>query len=406
MTTKPRGPLEGIRVIDLTAVMLGPFATQILGEMGADVIKVEPPGGEIGRWTGVSKSPGMSAAAIMKGRNKRSVVLDLKKAEGLAALKRLVESADVLVHNMRAAATERLGIDYPCVVKWKPDIVYAAATGFGEAGPYAGKPAYDDLIQGASGLAALFGTVTGTPRYGPSVLADKTTGLYLTYAITMALFHRERTGEGQRVHVPMYESFTAFVMNEHMQGRAYEPPLSPAGYQRMLTPHRRPFPTADGYIGVLPYNDKHWRAFFEVVGRVELADDERFADQPSRSANIDALYGIVAQVMPTRTSAQWLALLEAADIPVLPMNTPEDLFDCPHLTQVGMFPVVEHPTEGKFRHIKVPIHFSKTPGGYYRHPEQIGQSTEAVLAEVGYSEAEIAELQALGAAGKAAHEGS
>ncbi len=401
MTSKPRGPLDGVRVIDLTSVMLGPFCTQILGEMGADVIKVEPPGGDIGRITGAMKNPGMSAAYIMKGRNKRSVVLDLKKPEAREPLRRLVESADVFVHNIRPKAAARLGIDYESIAKWKPDIVYAAATGYGEAGPYVDKPAYDDLIQGASGLAALFGAVTGTPRYGPSVLADKTTGLYLTYSISMALFHRERTGEGQYVHVPMYEAFTSFVMNEHMQGRAYEPPIGEAGYLRMLTPHRRPFPTADGHICVLPYNDRHWHSFFQTVGKPELADDPRFVNQPSRSKNIDALYAIVLEVMPTRTSAEWLKALEDADIPVMPMNTPEDLFDCPHLNAVGMFPTVEHPTEGTIRHIKVPVHFSKTPGGYYRHPENLGESTEAVLADVGYSAEEIDDLQAKGAAGKA-----
>jgi crotonobetainyl-CoA:carnitine CoA-transferase CaiB-like acyl-CoA transferase len=401
VTSNPRGPLQGVRVIDLTTVMLGPFCTQILGEMGADVIKVEPPGGDIGRITGAMKNPGMSAAYIMKGRNKRSVVLDLKKPEAREPLQRLVESADVFVHNIRPKAAARLGIDYETIAKWKPNIVYAAATGYGEAGPYVDKPAYDDLIQGASGLAALFGTVTGTPRYGPSVLADKTTGLYLTYSISMALFHRERTGEGQYIHVPMYEAFTSFVMNEHMQGRIYEPPTGEAGYLRMLTPHRRPFPTADGHICVLPYNDRHWRRFFETVGRSELADDTRFADQPSRSKNIDALYAIVVEVMAAKTSAEWLKVLEEADIPVMPMNTPEDLFDCPHLSAVGMFPVVEHPTEGRIRHMKVPVHFSKTPGGYYRHPENLGESTEAVLADVGYSAEDIAALQAKGAAGKA-----
>ena len=400
MTDRPRGPLDGIRVIDLTTVMLGPFATQILGEMGADVIKIESPGGDIGRMTGASKNPGMSAAYMMKGRNKRSVVLDLKKPEAREPLKRLVETADVFVHNIRPKAALRLGIDYDSIAAWKPDIVYAAATGYGEDGPYVDKPAYDDLIQGASGLASLFGSVTGTPRYGPTVLADKTTGMFLTYAITMALFHRERTGEGQRVHVPMYESFSAFVMNEHMQGRRYEPPIGPAGYQRMLTPHRRPYPTADGHICVLPYNDRHWAKFFEVVGREELTSDERFSSQAARSANIDALYGIVAEVMPARTSKEWLDLLEASDIPVMPMNTPEDLFEDPHLKAVGMFPVVDHPTEGKLRHIKVPINFSKTPGGYYRHPEQLGQSTAEVLADLGYTEEKIAGLQETGAAGK------
>ncbi|MBC8451951.1 MAG: CoA transferase [Rhodospirillaceae bacterium] len=378
--------------------MLGPFCTQILGEMGADVIKVEPPGGDIGRWTGAFKTPGMSSAFLMKGRNKRSVVLDLKKPEAKEPLKRLVESADVFVHNIRPKAAERLGIDYESIAAIKPDIVYAAATGYGEEGPFVDKPAYDDLIQGASGLASLFGSVTGTPRYGPSVLADKTTGLFLTYSISMGLFHRERTGEGQKIHVPMYESFAGFIMNEHMQGRMYDPPTGEAGYQRMLTPHRRPFPTADGYVCVLPYNDKHWARFFDVAGKPELTKDPRFADQPSRSKNIDALYEIVTEIMADRTSAEWLRVLEEADIPVMPMNSPEDLFDCPHLTAVGMFPEAETPTEGKIRHIKVPVSFSKTPGGYYRHPENLGQSTAEALADVGYSEAEIAALIEAGAA--------
>ncbi|MGI9480548.1 MAG: CaiB/BaiF CoA transferase family protein [Hyphomicrobiaceae bacterium] len=400
MSTAPRGPLQGIRVLDLTTVMLGPFSTQILGEMGADVIKIEAPGGDIGRWTGVGKTPGMSAAHMMKGRNKRSVILDLKKQEAREPLRRLVEAADVFVHNIRPKAAKRLGIDYETIVQWKGDIVYAAATGYGEAGPYVDKPAYDDLIQGAAGLAALTGAVTGTPRYGPSVIADKTVGLFLTYAITMALLHRERTGEGQRVHVPMYETFASFMMNEHMQGQAFEPPIGPAGYQRALSPHRRPYPTADGHVCVLPYNDKHWQSFFEVAGRPELAGDARFADQPSRSKNIDALYEIVGEIMVHRKSAEWLEVLTAADVPVMPMNAPADLFECPHLQAVGMFPEVEHPTEGRIRHIKVPVHFSKTPGGYYRHPEQPGQSTEAVLSEVGYGPDEIAALHDAGAVEK------
>jgi crotonobetainyl-CoA:carnitine CoA-transferase CaiB-like acyl-CoA transferase len=399
MSDTPIGPLSGIRVVDLTSVMLGPFCTQILGDMGADVIKVEAPGGDIGRQTGATKNPGMSAAYLSKSRNKRSVMLDLKHEDAYQALLRLVETADVFVHNIRPKAAHRLRIDYDSIVARKADIVYAAATGYGEDGPFVDKPAYDDLIQGASGLAALNGSVTGTPRYAPSVLADKTTGLYLTWSISMALLHRERTGEGQRVHVPMYESFTAFVMSEHLQGAMYDPPIGEAGYGRMLTPHRRPYPTADGHICVLPYNNKHWQRFFDVAGQPAMAEDPRFCDQASRSVHIDALYGIVAEVMVTRTSAEWLEALEAADIPVMPMNTPADLFDCPHLTEVNMFEDVDHPTEGRLKQLKIPVSFSKTPGGLYRHAEQLGASTRAVLEEIGLTADEIAALQANGSAG-------
>jgi crotonobetainyl-CoA:carnitine CoA-transferase CaiB-like acyl-CoA transferase len=376
--------------------MFGPYCTQIMGEMGADVIKVEAPEGDIGRQTGAARSPGMSAAHLMKGRNKRSVVLDLKQAAGLEALERLTKTADVFVHNIRPQAAQKLGIGYDAVATWKPDIIYAAAIGFGEDGPYAGRPAYDDLIQGMAGVAGLYRMAAGEPRYAPTVMADKTSGLFLLYAITMALFHRERTGEGQQVQVPMFECMVSFLMNEHMQARTFEPPQGAAGYQRMLTPHRRPYATADGYICVLPYNNRHWQRFFALIGRPELAVDERFAQQSARSKHIDALYAIVAESMPARSTAEWLQCLGEADIPCGPMNVPDDLFHDPHLQAVEMFPEVGHPTEGTIRHLKVPVKFSKTPGGLRRHAERLGGSSLAVLRELGYSEAEIAEFEKSG----------
>ncbi len=388
----PPGPLQGIRIIDLTTVMFGPYCTQIMGEMGAEVIKVEAPEGDIGRQTGATRSPGMSAAYLMKGRNKRSIVLDLKQSAGLEALQRLTKTAVVFVHNMRPQAAQKLGIDYEAVSTWRPDIVYAAATGFGEDGPYAERPAYDDLIQGMAGLAGLYGMAAGEPRYAPTVMADKTSGLFLLYAITMALLHRERTGEGQKVQVPMFECMVSFLMNEHLQARTFEPPQGPAGYQRLLTPHRRPYATADGYVCVMPYNNRHWQRFFALVGRPELASDARFAQQSARSENIDALYGIVAECMKARSTAQWLDLLGEADIPCGPMNTPDDLFHDPHLQAVGMFPEIDHPTEGQLRHIKVPVKFSKTPGGLQRHAERLGGSSATVLRELGYSAEQIAAL--------------
>jgi crotonobetainyl-CoA:carnitine CoA-transferase CaiB-like acyl-CoA transferase len=392
----PPGPLQGIRVIDLTTVMFGPYCTQIMGEMGAEVIKVESPEGDIGRQTGASRSPGMSAAHLMKGRNKRCIVLDLKQPAGLEALERLTQTGDVFVHNMRPQAARKLGIDYDTVSMWKPDIVYAAATGFGEHGPYAERPAYDDLIQGLAGVAGLYGMVAGEPRYAPTVLADKTSGLFLLYAITMALFHRERTGEGQKVQVPMFECMVSFLMNEHLQARTFEPPQGTAGYQRLLTPHRRPYATADGYICVIPYNNRHWQRFFALIGRPELASDARFAQQSARSQHIDALYAMVVESMKTRTTAAWLALLEEADIPCGPMHVPDDLFSDAHLQAVGMFPEVTHPSEGPIRHLKVPVTFSKTPGGLRRHAERLGGSSAAVLRELGYSPTQIAELEKSG----------
>ena len=397
MTNTPKGPLQGVRVIDLTTVMLGPFCTQILGEMGAEIIKIETPEGDVNRWTGESRSPGMSTGQLIKGRNKRSIILDLKVKKVRKVFEKLIQTADVFVHNIRPKAAKRLAIDYETIAELNHNIIYASATGFGETGPFADKPAYDDLIQGASGIASLFGKVTGTPRYVPSVMADKTTGLFLSNYISMALFHRERTGEGQKLHVPMYESFAAFVVSEHMQGQTFVPPTGPAGYTRMLTSHRKPYETMDGFICVVPYTQKHWANFLALVGRADLIKDPRFSNQTERTKNIDTLYEIVSDSMKRRSTNDWIIALSDADIPAGPMNSPEDLFECPHLKAVEMFPEIEHPTEGRIRHIKVPAAFSKTPGGLYHHSEKLGASTNTVLNELGFSKTEITELENLGA---------
>ena len=397
MTNTPKGPLQGVRVIDLTTVMLGPFCTQILGEMGAEIIKIETPEGDVNRWTGESRSPGMSTGQLIKGRNKRSIILDLKVKKVRKVFEKLIKTADVFVHNIRPKAAKRLAIDYETIAELNHNIIYASATGFGETGPFADKPAYDDLIQGASGIASLFGKVTGTPRYVPSVMADKTTGLFLSNYISMALFHRERTGEGQKLHVPMYESFAAFVVSEHMQGQTFVPPTGPAGYTRMLTSHRKPYETMDGFICVVPYTQKHWANFLALVGRADLIKDPRFSNQTERTKNIDTLYEIVSDNMKSRSTNNWIIALSDADIPAGPMNSPEDLFECPHLKAVEMFPEIEHPTEGRIKHIKVPAAFSKTPGGLYHHSEKLGASTNTVLNELGFSRTEITELENLGA---------
>ena len=397
MINTPKGPLQGVRVVDLTTVMLGPFCTQILGEMGAEVIKIETPEGDVNRWTGESRSPGMSTGQLIKGRNKRSIILDLKVKKVRKVFEKLIQTADVFVHNIRPKAAKRQAIDYETIAELNPSIIYASATGFGETGPFADKPAYDDLIQGASGIASLFGKVTGTPRYVPSVMADKTTGLFLSNYISMALFHRERTGEGQKLHVPMYESFAAFVVSEHMQGQTFVPPTGPAGYTRMLTAHRKPYETKDGFICVVPYTQKHWVNFLTLTGRADLIKDPRFSNQTERTKNIDTLYEIVSDNMKSRSTNDWIIALSDADIPAGPMNSPEDLFECPHLKAVDMFPEIEHPTEGRIKHIKVPAAFSKTPGGLYHHSEKLGASTNAVLNELGFSNIEITELESLGA---------
>jgi len=396
-TPSAPGPLAGIRVIDLTAVLLGPYATQTLGDLGAEVIKVEAPGGDITRHLGPVRHPGMGGIFLGTNRNKRSIVLDLKRASAQAVLRRLAEGADVLVHSIRPASAARLGIGHAALAAVNPRLVYCVACGFGEGGAYAGRPAYDDMIQGGSGVAALQGMALGEPRYAPTLIADKTVGLMVVNAILAALFARERTGRGQAVEVPMFETMVSYLLVEHLYASQFEPPLGPPGYTRILAPDRRPYPTRDGHICVLPYTDKNWADMFRLAGRADLAADPRFAKVANRSRHIAELYAVLATLFRERTSAEWLAALEAADIPCMPVMGPAELLADRHLAAVGMFETREHPSEGTIRNVRSPMRFSATPASTRRLAPNLGEHGREILAEIGYGAGEIAALEAEGA---------
>jgi crotonobetainyl-CoA:carnitine CoA-transferase CaiB-like acyl-CoA transferase len=389
------GPLAGIRVIDLTSALLGPLATQILGDMGADVIKVEPPEGDPIRALGPSRHPGMGAYFLNINRNKKSVALDLKRPATREALLKLVETADVFVHNMRLAAVERLGLDYRAVVRRNPRIVYAAATGFHKDGAYRDRPSFDDVIQGESGLAALNGGVGGEPRYVPMAVSDKICGYVLASAIGMALFHRERTGEGQEIHVPMLETMVAFNLADHLWHGVLAEPEKGLGYPRMLTEHHRPFPTKDGHICILATTDLQSRHLFEAIDRPELADDERFSTLTRRTDNIGELYEIVIDRMRRRTTAEWRERLDRFDVPNGVVTDLEGLLADPYLAETRFFQQVEHPSEGKMLTAAVPVMLSGSPGNSFRlPPPRLGEHTREVLGGLGYSDAEIEQITA------------
>jgi len=394
-TAAPAGPLAGVTVIDLTAVVLGPLTTQILGDLGADVIKIEPPEGDIARAAGVARHPGMGSIHLAVNRNKRSVVLDLKQPAGAAVLRRLLGRADVMIHNMRAAAIARLGFDYGAVKALNPRLVYCAAYGFGERGPYRDYPAYDDLIQARAGIAAL--EQAPAPRYAPTLIADKTVGLTALYAVLAALYHRERTGAGQAIEVPMFEIMVAFTLVEHLGGLTFEPPLDAGGYTRVLAPDRRPQRTADGYVAVVPYTTRQWRAFFELAGRPDLADDARLADPDTRNRHVAELYVLLAELIATRRTAFWLEGCRRVDIPAAPVNPLAALPDDPHLTAVGLFAATAHPSEGPIREVRPPVSFSATPASLHRPAPRLGADTAAVLREYGYDDVAIAALAKAGA---------
>ena len=391
------GALDGIRVLELTSVVLGPWACQLLADMGADVIKVEPPYGDSNRSLGASHNPGMAALYLTCNRNKRGVVLDLKQKAGREAALRLARRADVLVHNNRPGVMARLGLEYDDVKEVNPRIIYCGTYGYGKGGPYAARGALDDSIQSVSGLAMLHAMVQDEPRYAPSVIADKTTAITVVYGVLAALFHRERTGEGQELEVPMFETMVSFVMAEHLWGQVFDPPLGTAGYKRLMSRHRKPYKTLDGYIAVLPYLDRHWDVFCTRAGRPELIGDERFRTLSDRVRNIDDTYAETARILATRTTAEWMELFEGSSVPVNAVNSLDDLQSDEHLQAVGFWSEMDHPTEGKLRMPGFPVNFSATPASVRRHPPNLGEHSVEVLREAGYTSEQIAEMLAEGA---------
>lgn len=399
MKPAPSLPLSGIRIMDLSTVLVGPFCTQILADYGAEVIKVEPPEGDILRLAGPMRNPMMGPMFLHANRNKRGMVLDLSVAEARGALLRLVATADMFVTNIRPAAMRRLGLDHAGVAAVKPDIVYLAITGYGQDGPYHAKPAVDDAIQAASGVPSLFTRTMGThPAYVPLDIADRVAALTAVHAAMAALMHRQRTGEGQMVEVPMFESMASLVLADHMGGRTYDPPVGPMGYSRLLTPHRRPFRTQDGFVGVLIYTDRHWRSLFAAIGRTEIPErDPRFSTAAIRARHYDEVYAFLTELFEERRTEDWLALLEANDIPCSPVHTLDSLMDDPHLDAVRLFEPVEHPSEGRTVQMRPPTRWSSLALDRRNPAPRLGENTREILRASGFTSEEVKALAAVGA---------
>ncbi|MDQ5849562.1 MAG: CoA transferase [Pseudomonadota bacterium] len=393
------GPLHGVRVLDLTTVVMGPYATQILGDFGADVIKVEPPEGDVMRQAWPFRHPGMGSIYLNTNRNKRSVVLDLKQDAAHEACLSLIKISDVLVYNIRPQAMARLRLSYDDVRSVNEKIIYVGCFGYSQRGPNAAKAAYDDMIQGAAGIPWLLHKQGARePRYAPMIVADRSVGQQVASAVSAALYYREKSGEGQRVDVPMFEHLLQIVLGDHLGGYTFEPPQGEPGYHRILAPDRRPYQTKDGHVCALIYNDKQWKAFFDIVGKPEMLRLEKYATQEARSRHYGEAYAFVAEEMKRRTTAQWVEALERADIPVQRMNSLDDIVADPHLAAIGYLGIVEHPSEGPIRSLAVPSEWSQSAPEYRRHAPRLGEHTREVLREAGFSTEAINTLLQTGAA--------
>jgi len=387
------GPLAGVRVLDLSTVVMGPYGTQILGDFGADVIKIEPPEGDVIRYAWPFRHPGMGSIFLNTNRNKRSVVLDLKKPAALEAFLLLAKTSDVLVYNVRPQAMARLKLSYEDVFAVNRKIIYVGCFGYSQRGPNAAKAAYDDMIQGASGIPWLLHKQGASePRYAPMIVADRSVGQQVASAVSAALYYREKTGKGQKIDVPMYEHLLQMILGDHLGGYTFEPQHGEPGYHRILAPDRRPYQTRDGYVCTLIYNDKQWKAFFEVIGKPEMLQAKEYATQQARSQNYTKAYAFVAEELKKRTTDEWLEALGRADIPVQRMNSLDDIVADPHLAAIGYLKTVEHPSEGRIKVLAVPSEWSESVPEYRRHAPRLGEHTREVLAQAGLAEEKIAEL--------------
>lgn len=389
--TKPKRPLEGYRILDLTSVVLGPYCTQLLGDLGADVIKIENPDGDIMRHAGPMVSPAMGPIYLTINRNKRAMTLDLRKPGAKEILRKLIETADGMIHNIRAGGMRRLGFDYDSVKAIKSDIIYCHAVGYGSKGHYAERQAYDDLVQAASGAAFMIPMQDGSsePRYFPGLVADKTTGLHAAYAMLAAFLHRERTGEGQFIEVPMMECMVSFTMAENLYGHAFVPPREPIAYTRSVNPNRKPYRTKDGYIAVMPYSNDNWLNFLSHGGREDLMEDPRYSTYKERTKNITDLYKVCEEVALLKTTDEWMEVLAAENVPCMRVHSLESVLQDPQISETGFLEEREHPSEGKYKAVNNPIEFSGSPVTIDREPPLLGQHNREILEELGIDDAQF-----------------